>query len=329
MVIVKRAIFGWALLCVVLALSALGSARAAGQQGCTLKEVGALPVSKAQNGLLTVPVNIEGHEQPMILPLMNFTVLSRNAFPDRDPDPVGPGLSGLTINFLGRKVDQHVRVRELALGREQGRDLKLAYTAEPLVPGTSGALGLDLLSNTDVELDLAGGKLNLFAQDHCPGTVVYWSGSFAVLPMRRDMVGHILLDMELDGKPIEAQLFLVDEDALMGTADAERIFGLTPQSAGMTSFQQDGESLYRYPFKTLSVGGLLVRNPHIVLFPQKKAHRCRTTHKLDPGESGCFGGADLVLGRDILRQLHLFIAFKEQKIYITAAAAPSQPSGGK
>jgi hypothetical protein len=47
-------------------------------------------------------------------------------------------------------------------------------------------LGLDILTMFDVELDLAHHKINLFAKDHCPGKVIYWTKNAGVasVPMK-------------------------------------------------------------------------------------------------------------------------------------------------
>jgi hypothetical protein len=48
---------------------------------------------------------------------------------------------------------------------------------------------------------------------------------------------------------------------------------------------------------------------------------------MDPGYSGAvdFRNARLVLGMDILRQIHFYIAYREEKLYFTSATAPAAP----
>jgi hypothetical protein len=63
--------------------------------------------------------------------------------------------------------------------------------------------------------------------------------------------------------------------------------------------------VYRFPFKTLSFEGVQVNNPDINIIPQKS-----------------FGpGPALILGMSTLRHLHLYIGYKAQKLYLTAAEA--------
>ena len=62
--------------------------------------------------------------------------------------------------------------------------------------------------------------------------------------------------------------------------------------------------VYSYPFKSLSFGAVSVTNPHIEIVSDK-----------------VWGENRLLLGVDILRQLHLYIAYKERKLYVTPAQA--------
>jgi predicted aspartyl protease len=63
--------------------------------------------------------------------------------------------------------------------------------------------------------------------------------------------------------------------------------------------------LYEHVFKTLTVGGIEVDNVDLMI------------------QSGArpYVGAQLALGMDILRQLHLYVAYKERNLYASAANA--------
>jgi hypothetical protein len=91
---------------------------------------------------------------------------------------------------------------------------------------------------------------------------------------------------------------------------AEDLFGfegddpaLKPLVAGIASNGHE----YRYAFKTLSFGGVSVSNPDLVLVPR------------DEGRIG--GPPTIILGMGILRQLHMYIAYAERKLYVTSASA--------
>jgi hypothetical protein len=69
-----------------------------------------------------------------------------------------------------------------------------------------GILGMDVLKQTDIELDAAHRKMNLFSPDHCPGHVVYWAAKYDSAPIRFRKLGEFYFPMELDGKKLETTL---------------------------------------------------------------------------------------------------------------------------
>jgi hypothetical protein len=66
--------------------------------------------------------------------------------------------------------------------------------------------------------------------------------------------------------------------------------------------------IYRYPFSTLALQGVTVNNPEIDLVPQSAFFR--------DGR-----GPQLLLGIGVLRQLHIYVAYDEQVLYVTPAEA--------
>jgi hypothetical protein len=65
-------------------------------------------------------------------------------------------------------------------------------------------------------------------------------------------------------------------------------------------------TMYRFPFDTLSFEGVTVQNPDIDIIPGE------TYGKLNP---------QLIIGINVLRQLRVYIAYKEQTLYLTSAEA--------
>ena len=64
--------------------------------------------------------------------------------------------------------------------------------------------------------------------------------------------------------------------------------------------------VYRYPFASLTFEGIQVTNPDIDIIPKKNYDE---------------RAAPVILGVSVLRQLHLYIGYKAQKLYLTAAEA--------
>jgi hypothetical protein len=203
-----------------------------------------------------------------------------------------------------------------------------------------GVLGIDLLGKFDVELDIAHSKLNLFSPDHCKGQVVHWTHSAAVAAVA--METHDLetfgIPMQLDGKDIEAAFSVMPKPVISSRVAHDR-YGLdtTPGATG---------EMPVHKFQTLSVDGLTIANPELAIYPADTRacdggvfteRASRTIKDADPfmmqgrkvearrldsiAGTRCFGLPDMTIGLPELRNLHVYIAFREHMVYITAAGA--------
>jgi hypothetical protein len=214
----------------------------------------------------------------------------------------------------------------LQIGKAKGENVEIlvAPDREGSDPRIAGVLGLDVLSADDVELDLAHNKLRLFSPDHCPHGVVYWSTSLAVaeIPLSFQPTGALQIDVMLDGKNLHAAL-KPDAPSYMDMHVAHDVFGLYSDSPGMTQVSvssSDPEvTAYRYKFKSLTLSGMSVTDPNILVVGSPGAMCEARAH--------CFGNADLWIGASILKKLHLYFSFKEKILYATAAdETPPVPS---
>ncbi|HTQ13271.1 MAG TPA: retroviral-like aspartic protease family protein [Rhizomicrobium sp.] len=178
---------------------------------------------------------------------------------------------------------------------------------------TDGLFGPDAMNNYDVEIDYAHNRFGLFSQDHCPGQVVYWTHEpYARIPMHVDDSWHISVPLTLDGRPLTAFVDTGAERSIVSLGTVKDLFGLTPSSPGMT--RRDDVSVngttpitvYHYPFQTVNLEGIAVNHPDIDIMPDN-----------------AFGkdGPQMILGSGVLRQLHLYLAYKEQMLYATPAEA--------
>ena len=94
---------------------------------------------------------------------------------------------------------------------------------------------------------------------------------------------------------------------------AARVFKLTPETPGVV---EAGEVMvgtgtrvktYKYTFKELVISGIRFENVPVLL--------------------GDFGDtAQVILGMNEMKHLHLYFAFKEGRIYVTAANAGRTPA---
>ncbi|HEY4123371.1 MAG TPA: hypothetical protein VGM36_02080, partial [Rhizomicrobium sp.] len=81
---------------------------------------------------------------------------------------------------------------------------------------------------------------------------------------------------------------------------------------------------YAVAFGTLSVGGVTFPKPSLLLHADTVRNMSRDFIPVkDQNQAGVFLShfPHLLLGLDALHQLHLYIAFKEHKVYVTTAGA--------
>jgi hypothetical protein len=163
----------------------------------------------------------------------------------------------------------------------------------------------------------------LFFQDHCAGQVVYWSNAYTTIPMTQQASGTIMVPMQLDGKEVDVGLESAETGSTMLLSAASRIFGIDEKSPGMSS--TDDPRLLKYSFGKLSANGLDITNPHIVIVKDNPTStNCKGQSRFSGfGEtiSKCYGSVDVRLGIPELRQLHLYLSFKEKTLYLTSADA--------
>jgi predicted aspartyl protease len=191
----------------------------------------------------------------------------------------------------------------------------------------AGILGADVLSMYDVSVDFAARKLDILSQIHCDGRVVYWKERpLAIIPFERLRTGHIVLPVVLEGRTIKAFLDTGASGSTLNLIPAENQFGLKPGSADTpaagTLNGENGSTVWRHVFKTLTIEGVTVANPEFAIIPD------RMRKHFDNTELGSLVSRpdeqvepDVLLGMNVLRHLHVYIAYKEKKLYITPAAA--------
>jgi hypothetical protein len=142
---------------------------------------------------------------------------------------------------------------------------------------------------------------------------------------------HIRVPVTLDGKNFLAVINTGAPNSTISAGVADRVFDVTASSTGAVPLGPAGgdskNKRFGYVFHTLSFDGITVTNPHVVVIPDLMGSK-------DPDNSYATGsrvqrvddglGPELTVGMDVLRRLHLYIAYGERKLYITpAAAAPA------
>ena len=198
-------------------------------------------------------------------------------------------------------------------------------------PEFAGLIAPDFLQNFDADFDFAQKKLNLISPDHCAGKVQYWSApSIAIVSMTMDSAGHIKFPMTLDGRRVNALLDTGASTTTLNLTVARQQFDVDPNAPDV---EKVGElsggysaSVYRRRFKTLAFEGVVINNPMIDLLPDLMGGQVAAAPRTGSIIREDRGIPEVILGMTTLNQLHLYIAYKERKVYITAAGTAPGPT---
>ena len=302
-----------ALLLVWLAPS---TAIAAETASCSLKLVNSIPITMAAGGARPlVAVTINGTQKQFLLDTGGYATQISATAAEELKLPVTESYVKM-LDLYGNASTQAVRVDTFVLGRLGDRNIRMPILTFAENALYSGLLAADYMGKYDIELDFAGGKMNYFSPDHCPGNVVYWpAAAIAAVPMRFPD-HHLILDVSLDGHPFRAIVDTGAPGTTLSMAEAKRVFDITAE---------DKDKDFEHVFQKLSFEGLEVANPRIAIIPDKvgskdpnnsfvTGSRVKRIDDLDPT------APKMLIGMNILSKLRLYIAFSENKMYVTPGA---------
>jgi predicted aspartyl protease len=271
---------------------------------CRLNLYAAVPMTLDKFGLVTIPMTISGQPLTMLVDTgAYFSTLNEDV-----TDRLGLRRSELQTMYLqqfgGTKLNHRTVARDLNLS---GITLKNKEFA--VMPGTSplksvdGLLGEEFLRMFDLDFDFSAGKLNLFSHDHCNGMVMYWPhGASAEIPFTYNDNRHIAVVLQLDGKTVNAIIDTGSSVTVLSSEWAVETFGLDAAAVE--------NSDNHVHFKKIELSGVTVENPAISLVSDKES-KILEGHRYP-----------MIVGINVLRKLHLYIAYHEHKIYVTPASSP-------
>jgi hypothetical protein len=299
-----------------------------------LKKLFSLDLTSAPSGIASIPVIINSSPRRLEFAIAGGrSVLSEGAL-----DSLGLHAVSSNVKLLdraGNASQRSVTIDSLVIGGMEAKSVVFQVSPDPNFGGNpqlpvDGALANDIMLNYDLDLDYAGGKVSYFSPDHCDGHVVYWTTSPpSVIPFRHEQPGsfnpadtHIRFHVMLDGKDVSAVLSTESPRTQMSARNAY-IYDVNEDTKGTVPLgTMAGHKVFGYTFKTMAFGDVTVNNPRVVILPD-------VVGRNDPNNAGRTDSRikkmddipvpDVTIGMDVIRQLHIYIAAKEDKLYITAA----------
>jgi predicted aspartyl protease len=321
----------WLLMCVSLSLTVLAPSSPQAAAQCGPQKLASVVDLTMDYGVPIVAASLMGKRKQFIVDTGGVVSV---LFPATVGE-LGLPRRNVAMKIIGVDGDfsnQMVRVPEFALGRLRATDIPFMVSAGrdtgPIPDGApAGIVGPEILQNYDADFDFAGGKLNLIDPNHCAGDVVYWPAStVAVIPFRLDSDFHITFQAMVDGKRIDAMLDTGMSITTMRLDAAERLFDLDRnapdlEKVGELQGKQYTANIYQRRFGTLAVQGLAVNNSVMRLMPDMVRSQLPSgpaTGSLLPEAGRSSGLPGLIIGMSDLSKMHVYIAYKERKIYITS-----------
>jgi predicted aspartyl protease len=297
---------------VALFLAAVATQASAEERKCELLETAELPMSTDLSGRVNVPMTIGGQTVHLMIDtagyvstLTRYTVTTLGMHPESAFRP-------LETYYGGEIVNQFVTAHDIMLGHLKASAFMFFVMSNSRAsPDIGGTLSPDVLRAYDADFDFAGGTFRLFSKEHCEGAVVYWTkGPFGRVVFRGDDSGHMVVPVMLDGKEMRAAIDTGAADTVASLDRVEDTFDFSEKSPGMTLIpgRPADRPRYRYPFKTLTFDDITVNNPDITLVPDSQS-------KMNRSDS------DIIVGMNVIRRLHLYIAYGEKTLYVTPATA--------
>jgi predicted aspartyl protease len=185
-------------------------------------------------------------------------------------------------------------------------------TLIPAVPLTDGNVGMDILGDIDLDIDMPDGRITLHRGRLCPGDGPPWEAEAVEVPtvarMPRDGSGAtrprvLLVRMELDGVPA---LALLDTGAgrtvvskafaaKLGVGDALLAQGPRLRLVGLSLDQGEGRT---WQFHEARFGGAVYPAPTMIV---------ADLHEAD---------FDLVVGMDFLARHRVWISYGARRIFV-------------
>ena len=303
---------------VLLATAARGDGAAPQQPApqqpaaCSLPLLASIDFSPTPEGMIALPGAVDGHGGGFLLDTGGLAGVLGWGTAKQLANPIErSNVSGIFTG--GTRLDFGVFADRFELGPLAFPKVWFLVAPDRMMDANLiGEVQPHAISKVNFEIDFLKGKVNLFGASSCPGHDVYWTHeAYAQVPMSVDAAGHISVEAMLDGKPMSVLIDTGAQTSTMSLKAARHVFGIDTDNPGLKAIgtanvnNMLSAATYRWPFASLTFEGIEIRKPDIVILDTGKDSR----------------DAEMIVGIGALRQLHLYIAYDEKTLYLTAAEA--------
>ena len=276
--------------------SCLAFAGGSAYADCSPERLSTVQGELLPDGRITIPVMVEGHPLSFLLDTggvattIKWDLAKRMGFGVQQTSRQLSGVAGSVLNFV-------LAGENFSIGALSVENRPIYLESRPLL-GADGTLGADVLHDYDVEIDMTDPSrigVSLFAAGYC--ALPEWLGSPVAIDISRGW--HARVPVKIDGIPLAAMLDTGAATSVISLRAATRL-GVRPNSPDLRPAGGNGPyRVYAYPFQSLELGGVVVKNPRILI-----------------ASDGLIPGNDIVLGIDALRETRFTIAYGSNRLYI-------------
>jgi beta-lactamase regulating signal transducer with metallopeptidase domain len=303
------------------------------------KLLNSLPLENVpDSNTMTVATTVEGNPEKLQVGIGDASTQLWISQAKKISLPVQEGRRDMDAG--GRFSMDVARVARFTLGSmETGHfDIQVMPDPDYAMAGFDGVLGTDMMHSYDIDLDFAHRQLNYFLPEECKGAGIYWSPSTTTSVEMVTVPGIVWVRVTLDGHMISALLDTGADRTFLNPQVAEKLFGLKADALEGGNVK-DGGALIKagmHTFSSLTFGGLTVNNPQIAIpfdVETQNTHEFRGPTVIRDRYHLSDILPPIILGMDVLRQTHLYISFRNNRVYVSPAGdgqalkqqAPTKP----
>jgi hypothetical protein len=198
-----------------------------------------------------------------------------------------------------------------------------------------GILSSNMLINYDIDLDFPGNTMNFVSPDHCKGAVLYWKADqVGVVPITLVDNTRITVKVTLEGQTFDAFIDTGATHSVMSDQAAKYFFHVLLAAPGDTPIERiNGDPTltgYLHTFSKLSFGGVEIDKPQIMILEDRMKRggdRSQQTGNRARANNANITLPNMVIGMNMLSDLHVYMSFAERRLYVTKGTAPDVAQG--